>query len=242
MKIGICDDDLGQLTLLKAQIKEVCAMRDISDISITAYSSGNELLESELVRMFDIVFLDIDMPELSGMETAQKLRERECEALIVFVTSYQEYMRDAFKVEAFDYLVKPVVIRELDNVIQRCVQKHEQRYGKLSIKTIEKENTVLSCKKIVLLQSRLHHIDIVMNDGTRHTALMRLDQIGEELRDYVQFARCHQSYIVNLDYVESILQSSFKLKKQFQYIQKEVPISRKYLSSMKERYLKYHLF
>ena len=58
MKIGICDDDLGQLTLLKAQIKEVCAMRDISDISITAYSSGNELLESELVRMFDLVFLD----------------------------------------------------------------------------------------------------------------------------------------------------------------------------------------
>ena len=71
MKIGICDDDLGQLTLLKAQIKEVCAMRDISDISITAYSSGNELLESELVRMFDLVFLDIDMPELSGASSNQ---------------------------------------------------------------------------------------------------------------------------------------------------------------------------
>ncbi len=241
MKIAICDDQSGQVVLLKAQIKELCAVHDMSDVSIDIYSSGNELLKCETLRTFDIVFLDIDMPGLSGIDTARKLREMDCEALIVFVTSYQEYMRDAFKVEAFDYLIKPVSMRELNDVVKRAVQKQEQRYGKITVKTVENETLALACRKIVLVQSRLHYIDIMLNDNAVYTVSMKLDWLSELLKPYVQFVRCHQSYIVNLDCVEAIQQNSFKLKKDFQQIQKEIPISRKNLSAMKERYLNYHL-
>lgn len=242
MHIAICDDQPEQVQILKEQIKAVCAKRDYSVSKWSVYHSGEELLEAHNAQdKYDIIFLDVDMPGLSGMETAHRLRGMDSEALIIFVTSYLEYMRDAFRVEAFDYLVKPVHIRELDDLMKRCVVKYSQRYGKISVKTVQRETQILSCHKILCIQSRLHHIEITMTDGVVHAVLMKLSQIEEMLKPYSQFVRCHQSYMVNLDCVEAIQQNSFVINKDFQYIQTLIPISRKHLAQVKERYLNYHL-
>ena len=133
-----------------------------NDLAVTPLENDASLRDGALTG-YDIIFLDIDMPHISGMETAQEIRRVNSSVLIVFVTSYQEYMRDAFRVEAFDYLVKPVNIRELNDVLKRCMAKYTQRYEQIAIKTVEKEMIALSINEILFIQSHLHHIIMVTN-------------------------------------------------------------------------------
>ncbi|MBQ2776872.1 MAG: response regulator transcription factor [Peptococcaceae bacterium] len=242
MRIAICDDRAENVRSLREQIKEVCARLDVAVSEIAVFTDGMELLKEYMAHQaFDIIFLDIDMPRISGMEAAREIRLVNDNVLIVFVTSYQEYMRDAFKVEAFDYLVKPVHIRELHDVLKRCMAKYTQRYGQIVIKTVEKEMIALSTNEILFIQSHLHHIIITMNDGTEYAALMKLDQMEEILRDYSQFVRCHQSYIANLEYTDAIQSDCFTIKKAYRHIAEQVPISRNRMQKVKAQYLTYRM-
>ena len=242
MRIAICDDRAENVQSLREQIKEVCARLDVAVSEIAVFTDGMELLKEYMVHQaFDIIFLDIDMPRISGMETAREIRLVNDNVMIVFVTSYQEYMRDAFKVEAFDYLVKPVNIRELHDVLKRCMAKYTQRYGQVAIKTVEKEMIALSTNEILFIQSHLHHIIITMNDGTEYAAHMKLDRMEETLHDYAQFVRCHQSYIANLEYTDAIQSDCFTIKKVYRHIAEQVPISRNRMQKAKSQYLKYRM-
>lgn len=242
MRIAICDDRAENIKSLREQIRTVAAQLDLELIAVELFTDGMELLKEYMAHQaFDIIFLDIDMPHISGMETAQEIRRVNSSVLIVFVTSYQEYMRDAFRVEAFDYLVKPVNIRELNDVLKRCMAKYTQRYEQIAIKTVEKEMIALSTNEILFIQSHLHHIIITMNDGTEHAALMKLDQMEEKLSDYAQFVRCHQSYIANLEYADAMQSDCFIIKKVYRHISEQVPISRNKMQKVKAQYLKYRM-
>ena len=242
MRIAICDDRAENTKSLREQIRTVAAQLDLELTAVELFTDGTELLKEYMAHQaFDIIFLDIDMPHISGMETAQEIRRVNSSVLIVFVTSYQEYMRDAFRVEAFDYLVKPVNIRELHDVLKRCMAKYTQRYEQIAIKTVEKETIALSTNEILFIQSHLHHIIITMNDGTEYAAHMKLDQMEETLHDYAQFVRCHQSYIANLEYTDAIQSDCFTIKKAYRHIAEQVPISRNRMQKAKVQYLTYRM-
>lgn len=106
INIAICDDEPG---VLGDMYRRVSRLRP--EYSAECFGSGGELLKSK--KRFDIVFLDIEMPGLDGMETARRLNERSGGIYIIFLTSHAQYMREAFKVRAYRYLVKPVDDKEL---------------------------------------------------------------------------------------------------------------------------------
>ena len=136
MNIAICDDHAETMAMLHSLIKNYFADHDLSLNAVSLYTDGTALL-SELKngKDFEVIFLDIEMPSISGMEVAKQIRQMSSDAMIIFITSYPDFMAASFKVEAFDFLTKPLNITDFYSVLNRCVQKYKQRYGQLPIKT-----------------------------------------------------------------------------------------------------------
>lgn len=121
MNIAVCDDE----KIVREYIKKL--IENYTDnVEVYSFESGCEMLKSELE--FDIVFLDIEMKGMSGMETAQRIRERQETAgqrknIIIFVTAFLEYMEDAFDVNAYHYLVKPIDEKKLLEGLNRAMKE-----------------------------------------------------------------------------------------------------------------------
>ena len=115
IKVAICDDDKQICSKLIAIVKEYFA--DIGrPVWVAEFTSGLKLLKANI--RFDVIFLDIDMPGLNGIETAKKLRNWDVNSKIVYVTNYSKYASCAYKVHAFDYVEKPVRENRIFNVLK----------------------------------------------------------------------------------------------------------------------------
>ena len=153
MYIAICDNELSFAALLADAVKDYFALHDLTYNKLATYTSANELLADYADKnTLDILFLDIDMPEMSGMELARKLRLAHSNALIVFVTSHPEFMATSFQVEAFDFLTKPISANDISAVLKRCIKKYEQRYAKLMVK-IPKGTAVIYLHNLLYVAS-----------------------------------------------------------------------------------------
>ena len=104
MRIAICDDHKETVSQLSQSVKEYFAQQPDLAVTICEYYDGQGLLDGYDTQQYDIIFLDIEMPGLSGMDVAKELRLRGCDALLVFVTAYAEFMAASFHVETFDFL------------------------------------------------------------------------------------------------------------------------------------------
>lgn len=240
MNIAICDNEPAFTNYLTNAIKNYFAQHDLIYADLAAYTDGHSLLEDyPAKKTLDILFLDIDMPGISGLEVARKLRLANSEALIIFVTSHPEFMANSFKVEAFDFLTKPVTADDVAVTIKRCTNKYLQHHGKLSVKT-SIGNAVIYLHKLIYVTSDRHYVDFILNDKTTFHSLMKLSDLEEQLKDYPQFVRCHQSYLINLDYVEEIQRDTVFFTHDYQHIITTLPVSRTFRNSLREQFMRYH--
>ena len=121
-QIAVCDDEKLIVRQIGDMIKDI-----LPNCNISQYLSGGDLLESYV--KFDIIFLDIQMENMSGIETAKELRNRGEDTIIIFITGVKEYVFQAFDVAAFHYLVKPVRKEKLKEVIERAIEKINKNKG-----------------------------------------------------------------------------------------------------------------
>ena len=139
MQIAICDDEKSIGLILEEKIKKL-----LPDAVIEKYLSGDELIASGCEP--DILFLDIQMPGMDGMETARILRQKNEKMVLIFVTAVEEYVFQAFDVAAFHYLVKPFSDEKFEEVVKRAVR------------SIEKYSENQSDDKYTMVQSGGSHI------------------------------------------------------------------------------------
>lgn len=118
--IAICDDAPIECTGIAKQIEALLKQLRV-DFIIKRFFNGEELLHS--CESFDIIFLDIKMPGINGMVLAKKIREQGRQSLIIFITAAKEYVFEAYDVEAFQYLIKPVQKGKLKNVLEKSIKK-----------------------------------------------------------------------------------------------------------------------
>ncbi len=109
MKIAVCDDNPKHINTLENSLFEISKARNIK-IDCDAYQSGEELAAAYQTKSerYDVIFLDMEMDGLNGIDTANAVRELDEYVIVVFVTSHTEYMKDSFKCSPFRFLVKPV--------------------------------------------------------------------------------------------------------------------------------------
>lgn len=214
-KAIIIDDEEMARTLLKGMVEEYCSHVRVLDTCKDLPSGVKSIRKNKP----DIVFLDIEMPGHSGLELIDFFNEEEINFSIIFVTAYNQYAIQAFKLSAIDYLLKPVDPEDLKKALQ-LVQKRNvtQQFSELKsnlqfqLKPRLAISTVSSIKyldidQICYFKAAGSYTEIYCNDLEMIIASKGLKYFEDILDVYPQFKRCHKSYIVNLNFVDEYIKS-----------------------------------
>lgn len=205
MKIAICDDEKSCLAEIQALAEEYSKEHRTQ---FEMFSHPDDLLER--VRKtggFDIYILDIVMPNTNGIELGKKLREEGCDGKIIYLTSSEEYSLDAFRVRAFDYIIKPISREAFFKTVDDAAESINKRKDKkLTVKTKEK-TLKLSYDKIMYAELHDRCIRFFLENGvTVDSITLRttFSQAMEELLNDSRFYICSQSMLVNLEQISEM--------------------------------------
>ncbi len=204
IKVAFCDDDLSVLKELSVLMDKYRVERN-QDITYAAFQSPLELLrEVERGTGLDIIFLDVLMPGQDGISAAREIRKYDTTVKIIYLTSSSEFAVDSYAVGAYFYQLKPIwqecFYRLMDSVLSECRKN-------------EKKSLILRCKEGItrLELDRLQYCEVTgrvllfhREDGEVLDSAGKLDELCEQLKEYDCFVRCHRSYLINMDYVQSI--------------------------------------
>lgn len=193
MDIAVVDDE-------KAIREHICGLVEEQqpESRIETYATGEELLASG--KRFDIVFLDIQMEGMNGIEAARSLREKNTnlgveDTVLVFITGIKDYVFDAFDLYAFQYLLKPIDEGKFAEVLERAAREAAKKRER-RVLFIKSRNLTLDQSEILYIESRAKKVEIhtVRQTIEIYAAMDELEgQLGDE------FYRCHRAYIVNMD-------------------------------------------
>lgn len=197
ISIAVCDDELLECFSISAKIR-TCMEEMGIPCSIEQFYSGKELLKS--LAQFDVIFLDILMEEMNGMETARRCRELAFEKILVFLSSSRRYVFEAYDVEAFYYLVKPVDQDKLKSVLRRAAEKGRRFPKDYIVVSRERQKRKLFLDAVWYFEIKGRQIDVHEKEGI----FTYYEQIGILERQLAGkgFFRCHKSYLLNLRHVE----------------------------------------
>lgn len=206
LRIGICDDSAEARFTLKYMLERQLERRE-QRISCYEFSSGEGLLQwlKKHPDELDVLFLDIEMQGMSGMEAARNIRTTDMNLMLIFVTGFVDYVFDGYTVNALDYLLKPVTSQKLDPVIKRILGVLELR----APRTYSFKNTEgmfrIPMDEIHYLQSEGRVIHLV-TAARRYTFYEKLDAVHAELG--TGFVRIHQRYLVRCGAVDNFTGSN----------------------------------
>lgn len=238
--IAICDDEAGFLFLEQKLVSAYMKNHDYQ-YRVDTFSSGIDFLQSnEDIGNFDIIFLDINMDELDGIETAKKIRECGSRAYVVFVTAFITYALEGYKVDAIRFLLKdsdslePSIEECLDSIILKMNYKENRE----TFAFLEGEKT-LSPDEIVYIESNLHKLTFYLAEETVKSYSMyeKLDTLDSRLCSY-GFCRIHKSFLVNLKYVQEIERYSAKLTENICHTS-HLSVSQSRYNNAKEQFIFY---
>ena len=193
---AVCDDEPQMAREIADQIKRYMEERRIDAYTVRCFPDGPSLLEG---GTFDVVFLDVQMGPPDGLETARLLRRRGDRGLVIFVTVLRECVFDAFEVEAYDYLLKPLDGGRFRRTMDRALEWLEGRAAKTVVVQRGTACEVVPQADIVYCEVLGRKLYLHRSDGAVVDCYGRLE--GLERRVDGRFFKCHRSYLVNLDYV-----------------------------------------
>ncbi len=230
MKIAICDDDMVDCNTMENYLNIIRT----SNIEYSVYFCGEELVSAykNNDERYDVIFLDMEMKQLNGIDTANAIREIDEYVIIVFVTSHTEYMRESFKCSPFRFLVKPIDLEELKNVFYDICKKLSKKKKVLSF-TENRAMFRIYCEDIIYCESQDHWIHIHTKNET-YKICKSLSDLYAKL-DNTLLYRVHSSFIVNFHYVKAIRNNYIELY----HCDKQIPISRSYKKATLVEYTNY---
>lgn len=205
--IGICDDNVYDINILSEALYEYD-----NTLKISTYMDGLSLLEDGLESkiLFDILFLDIYMPKINGIETAKKIRNIMKDVKIIFITSSMDHCYKAFEVFAFNYIVKPLDKQKLKYVMDEALEGINKERSQQIYFSYKGRRYRIFTKDIFYLESRDKIIYFHMYDNSMYQCYGKLDEIIIQLPKEL-FVRCHQSYIINIYHVTEMSTNNFKI-------------------------------
>ena len=199
MKILICDDDPVFCDELERKLEQYEIIHRL-EFEILKVFSGEQALDALAQGDWDVLFMDIEMPTINGVEAGKRVREQlqNYSLKIIYVSSRQEYAMDLFKVDTFDFLIKPVAYEELEAVLDK-LQKTLDRNGEMFV--YRKKGQAVRCRleDILYFESWLKKT-IIVTRQKEDEFYAPLKDIYEELKDK-KFFYCHKSILVNYDRV-----------------------------------------
>lgn len=239
LQIAICDDEPEQCQLLQALTAEYLSSRPRLEAQVTAFASASAVLSAaEATGGFDLYLLDVLMPEQNGIELGLALRQRDSEAVIIYLTASADFAVDAFLTRAYHYLLKPLSRESLFGVLDEAIVHLNRRDTALSLKT-KTGLQRLSLGSIVYAELVGRCISYHLRDGSQVMGLTLrcpFRQGAQALLADRRFVQCGASFVVNLAYVEKLERTTLLLS-----TGQSLPLSRYYYTAVKNRWLDYCL-
>ncbi|MBP3323388.1 MAG: response regulator transcription factor [Clostridia bacterium] len=206
-KIAICDDDISQVDFLESILTPWLKINNIL-ADIKKYSSAKSFLfDYESEKDFDILLLDIEMPEINGIELAKTVRKENYSLQIIFITGFYDYFSDGFDVSALHYLIKPVDEGKLFPVLDKAINNLKYRQRSVLINT-QDADIKIPLSDIIYIEAENVFINIHTVNGVYRTRTP-LTKFYENLDD--SFLKVHRSFIVSLSYVKKITKKDLTL-------------------------------
>lgn len=201
IRIAICDDEIEIVTELSLKIDDI--MSEIGEeVKIYQFTSSNEMLSCHI--KFNLIFLDIEMPDLNGIETAEKIRVLDPHVQIVYVTNYRNYMKKAYRVHAFDYIQKPIDDSSIYLVINDYIKTiSSDTIDIVELVTVDQEKLLINSNDIVYIScGHKKRTVIVITTESDYVCKGNISDIYNYLNSF-DFFMPHRSHIINLSMVKS---------------------------------------
>lgn len=241
IQIACCDDEEIILKKYKKLFLKYIIQYE-TELHVDYYQKGSLLLEacSKDKNAYDIILLDMEMPGMSGLETARALRKAGCGARLIFVTAYLQYMQESFEVETFRYLSKPVSESKFFAAIKDAVHQINRNQWRTIVLKVENDD---------LREDRVFYLDEIIyfekEKGTRTARLysmdgcyvirMDIDELEKELEGQA-FIRCHRAYLINVLCIRAFRDRELRMINGA-----VVPVSRRREIDVKKMHMRYEI-
>lgn len=227
LKLAIVENDEKHINALQALLKKWNTQHPNITLKIDVFLSGKPLINTE-INQYHLIFLDIELDELSGLDIAHALRDKNFQGEFVFLTSYQEYVYEGYDVRALNYLLKPIKYEKLHTILSYVQEKNEETYF-----YYRKGTSILTIPyhDILFFSSCNQYVEIYTKTSTY--------KIRESIKNIIphlppRFVQCHRTAIVNLYYIDKLDGNEVYLTNQT-----VLPISKTFLQTMRKEFLNF---
>lgn len=228
LKVAICDD----IPVIAEVIENLILEYDSSLFEIDVFNNPFRLIEFLKTNTYDLFILDIEYADITGIEIAEAIREENFTCPIIFITCFNEYMERAFKVNTFDYILKPVTKDKLYPALNRTIKYLNLDDSKFTF-TFNKVFYSLPHSEIIYFEKNKRRVLIHTASNTYET-LLQTNALLSKIND--NFVQVHTSFIVNARYIKKVssntITANLNEKKTV-----EIPISRKFIDSARRQIL-----
>ena len=198
LRIAVVEDDKTYAAQLKEYLVRYGTEKN-QKISVALFPDGEDIV-TDYSAEFDIILMDVEMTFMDGMTTAERIREKDNEVVIIFITNMPQYAIQGYKVDALDYVLKPISYFAFSQRIDRAltrVKKKEATYITVAQKGGKKK---LNVDKICYVDVRDH--DLIYHSTKGEIVTKSSMKEAEDTLGGTKFFRCNRCYLVNLEYVE----------------------------------------
>lgn len=232
MRIAVCDDEKFYREKITALLQKYLSGHQLDSV-IDIFCSGEEFLsQSSNAVKYDIVFMDINMEQTDGIETAMRIRAFQSNTYIVFVTAFIKYALDGYKVNAVRYIMKDTLDAAISECMDAILQKMQLR--QISFSFIEGEKKLYT-DNLLYVESKKHKSVFYYQEEqlTKYQIYEKLDDI-EKVLNGAGFLRIHKSYLVNMRHIRKISNYIAELS-----TGEELPIPRIRYQAVKQKFVEY---
>lgn len=197
IKVAICDDDNWIVHQMENILYDICSNECIK-IDTEVYYSGNALeRDIHTGQKFDLIYLDIQMEKGDGITTAKSIRKIDENVIFIFISSYDKYMMELFRLDVFAFIRKPIDMKEFEKIFLEANQKICSRNCFFTFR-YKKQEFKIPCKDILYFESKGRQISVYAKNSDIYVFNGKLFDVEKRLNvGKIPFLRIHQSYLVN---------------------------------------------
>lgn len=202
MKIAVIDDEKPQADILYSICNAYFGGHK-QNVQIDCFPDGIAFFNSFKENTYKIAFVDIFMEKMNGIAVAEKLREKDRDILIVFVTTSPDFMMQAFSVHAFHYITKPYKAEQIYKVLNDASSYVSDNSKYIEV-MCDRRNTLISLKEIVSVESDAHYINIGVVSGLRYRTRMTITEFLKLADNDTRFIPVNRGIVLNADYIKAL--------------------------------------
>lgn len=226
--IGICDDEETVLKILQGLVGQAVRRKGL-ECEILAFSSGEELLQQ--AENLEIIFLDIEMPGMDGIETGLKLRRKNPECTIIMATGVEKRYKEAFHIHALRFVTKPFAFAEIEEAVDACLK---QRIGLKTVEVYKNRSPYQICQRdIAYVVSYGSYVELMVN-GKWFRKEVSMEEL-EKMLEAEMFFRVNRKYLVDLWHVDRYENGKIMIGEE------EIKVSRRRKKEFEHAYIEFEI-